>query len=61
MSSGTTLMNILIVRTLDLLELLKIYLDGNLPIDNFMDLFISNNGWLKVKDGKIDVIQNPEA
>ncbi|MCP4146036.1 MAG: hypothetical protein GY752_12250 [bacterium] len=54
-------MNILIIRTLDLLELLKIYLDGQLSIEQVMDLFITNNGWLKVIDGKIDVIQNPEA
>tara|TARA_R110001592_G_scaffold363263_1_gene682778 strand:- start:385 stop:1695 length:1311 start_codon:yes stop_codon:yes gene_type:complete len=54
-------MNILIIRTLDLLELLKIYLDDQLTIEQIMDLLTTNNGWLKVIGGKIDVIQNPEA
>jgi hypothetical protein len=51
-------MNILILRTLDLLELLKIYLNGQITLDEIAALLINNNGWLKVKDAKYEVITN---
>jgi hypothetical protein len=51
-------MKILIVRTLDLLELLKMYLDGKVSTSQVLDLFVSNHGWLKVEGGVIDVIQD---
>ncbi|MES9899734.1 MAG: hypothetical protein ABW148_12005 [Sedimenticola sp.] len=50
-------MNVLILRTLDLLELLKIFLDGQLTLNAITDLLINNSGWLKVKDSKYEVIK----
>ena len=45
-------MNILLLRTLDLLELLRLYLNGQITSNDLKILLINNTGWLKVgKDG----------
>jgi len=45
-------MNVLLLRTLDLLELLRLYLNGQITSNDLKILLINNTGWLKVgKDG----------
>jgi len=41
-------MNVLIMRTIDLLALLKSYFNGKLKLEEVKDLFTNNSGWLRV-------------
>ena len=43
-------MNILIVRAIDLVRLLKLLNRGNLKLTTVVELFTSQSGWLKVTD-----------
>ena len=54
-------MNILIIRTLDLLELLKIYLNRQLSVEDIIKLLCNNKGWLKVNNAKYEVIHDVES
>ncbi len=49
--------NVLVLRTLDLLSLLRIYLAGNLPADGFLKLLITAAGWLRVVGDEIEVLK----
>lgn len=48
--------NVLILRTYDLLELLKMYLSGELIIDEVKTLLTTNSGWLQVVDQKVHLL-----
>lgn len=47
--------NVLILRTYDLLELLKMYLSGKLQLKETINLLTTNSGWLQVVDQEIHV------
>jgi len=49
--------NILILRTLDLLHLLSLKLDRNIPKSKIISLLTINAGWLKVSEDKWEIIQ----
>ena len=49
--------NVLILRTLDLLRLLSLKLDKNIPKNEIISLLSTNYGWLKVSRDKWEVIQ----
>ncbi len=50
--------NVLIVRTLDLLMLLKLMLDSIITKDEVIALFLNQHGWLRVSDERYEVITN---
>lgn len=52
--------NVLIVRTLDLLGLLKLYIDGKLPLREVQVLITQNSGWLRVDDQGISILTGNE-
>jgi hypothetical protein len=41
-------LNVLILRTLDLLRLLELCIDGKMPVEKVMELFTKEKGWLHV-------------
>ena len=41
-------MNVLIMRTIDLLALLRVYFNGKLTLKEVAELFTNNSGWLRV-------------
>lgn len=43
-------MNILVLRTIDLLRLVQLYFNKKLKSEEILELFVSNNGWLKVEN-----------
>lgn len=49
-------MRVLLLRTLDLLGLLKLVLEGNLNSSDARAMVLNNTGWLRVRDGKIQVL-----
>jgi len=49
--------NVLILRTLDLLRLLSLKFDRNIPKDDIISLLSTSTGWLKVSKDKWEVIQ----
>ncbi len=48
--------NVLIIRTLDLLNLLNMYLNKNIDTDEILEIFKTKHGWLKVTDKSYEVI-----
>jgi len=50
--------NILIVRTLDLLNLLKLFLDHKISREDILAVFINNSGWLKVDSERYEIINS---
>jgi hypothetical protein len=51
-------MNVLIIRTIDLLALLRIYLSGKLSSKEIEELVTNNSGWLRVSGDKYTVVTN---
>jgi len=49
-------MNVLIMRTIDLLALLRIYFNGKLTLNKVEDLFTNNIGWLRVSGDEYVVV-----
>jgi hypothetical protein len=49
-------MNILMLRTIDLLRLLRLYLNGQIKLDEVKSLAMSNSGWLKVSENEWSII-----
>lgn len=54
-------MNVLILRTLDLLELLKLHLRGKLGREEVLRLLTTNSGWLRVSEAGPKVLSGAEA
>ena len=54
-------MNILILRTIDLLRLLKLYLNGQTTLDEVKGLVTSNSGWLRVSDTGFTIISGEDV
>ncbi len=50
-------MNILVLRTVDLLELLRLHLIGKLTKEDIVELLTTNCGWLRLIDGETSIIQ----
>ncbi len=48
---------VLILRTLDLLNILRLKLDKNISSDEIINLLRDNRGWLKVTDEKWEIVQ----
>ncbi|MDY6895934.1 MAG: hypothetical protein SVO01_11050, partial [Thermotogota bacterium] len=48
--------HILVLRTLDLLRLLRIHLDGKINSDDVSRLFRNNSGWLKVSEESWEIV-----
>ena len=51
-------MNVLILRTIDLLEMLKLYLNEEITENEVVSLLVNNKGWLSVVDGNVTIIQD---
>lgn len=49
--------NILILRTLDLLRLLRLKMSGKISSEEFLTLIQNNSGWLRVADENWEIIQ----
>ena len=49
-------MRILLIRTLDLLGLLRLVLSGKLSTDEARDFMIQNVGWLRVQADEVSII-----
>ena len=49
-------MNVLVLRTIDLLGLLRIFLSGELCKENTVKLLINNSGWLRITNNEYEVI-----
>lgn len=49
-------MNVLILRTIDLLGLLKLYLNCKLKLDEVKKLFTNNTGWLRVCENHYTIV-----
>jgi SAM-dependent methyltransferase len=52
--------NILIIRTLDILRLLCLKLERNIPKETILVLLCSPGGWLRVRADKWDLIKDPQ-
>ena len=52
--------NVLILRTLDLLRLLRIFMNEEISRNEVIDLLSTNSGWLKVDDEEWRIIQKQE-
>lgn len=48
--------NVLILRTLDLLRLLKLFRDGSITKKEVLDLISNNSGWLKVSNDSWEIV-----
>lgn len=48
--------NVLIIRTWDLLELLKIYLDEGLSREEVLHIFQKSGGWLRIRDSTLKIV-----
>jgi hypothetical protein len=48
--------NVLVLRTYDLLELLKMHLSGHVQLEETISLLTTNSGWLRVVDQEIHVL-----
>jgi len=51
-------MNVLILRTLDLLELLRLYKNNKITLAELKELLTSNAGWLRVDKGGYKIVIN---
>ncbi|MCA9501250.1 MAG: hypothetical protein KC588_18815, partial [Nitrospira sp.] len=51
-------MNVLIIRTIDLLGLLRMYLSHKLTLKEVLDLVTNNSGWLRVSGDECVVVTN---
>lgn len=51
-------MNVLVIRTIDLLGLLNIFLSGKVTLQKVEKLILSNAGWLRVSGGQYVVVTN---
>ncbi|MBW8015456.1 MAG: hypothetical protein FVQ82_04655 [Planctomycetes bacterium] len=49
--------NVLILRTLDVLKLLSLKLNNNIPSNEIINLLSDNHGWLKVSDEKWEILE----
>lgn len=54
-------LNILILRTIDLLRMLRFCLNGQIRLDEFKSLVTSNSGWLRVTDIDWTIISGMDA
>ena len=52
--------NVLIIRTLDLLRLLCLKLEKDIPKETILDLFRTPGGWLRVADDKWELIEGQQ-
>lgn len=52
--------NVLILRTLDLLRLLCLKLQQNIPKEVIIDLFIQSSGWLRVTEEKWTIVDGQQ-
>ena len=50
------ILKILVLRTIDLLGLLKIFLSGKVKVQEVKDLLTQNSGWLRVSEGNFEVV-----
>jgi hypothetical protein len=54
-------MDILILRTIDLLELARLFLNEKISTDQLISLITENKGWLRIESEKISVINGKTA
>ena len=49
-------MNVLIMRTLDLLNLLRLHLRGEIALDKIVELLTTSRGWLRVSEDQFEIV-----
>ena len=49
--------NVLILRTIDLLNLLYLYEEGKISTEEVIKIFTKDNGWLKVSQEEFSIIK----
>lgn len=54
-------MNILVLRTIDLLGLLRLYLKGTITLDETKNILTGNGGWLRVRENEFVLITGKES
>jgi len=48
--------NVLIMRTLDLLNLLRLHLRDEIALDKIVELLTNSRGWLRVREDQFEIV-----